>query len=84
MKFWVTMLVVIGCVPPSTEPDAGSDTGTIAPDALDVLDAGVPDTPDAPCITRLVQCGDTIIELCIPPQGCATYTCDGQNYGYCL
>lgn len=60
------------------------------PDAIE-FDASAPDVPadappDAPdCWRRVVvQCvPEELIQLCVPLDGCAFYTCAGEVYGYC-
>lgn len=61
-------------------PDAPLD----APADAAPLDATA-DAPDASgCWTHeYPQCGNEIYDLCVPLDGCAFYTCEGQSYGYC-
>lgn len=74
-----------GCVsegvagPDAGLPDAGAADVRVPQDAApdSVVDA------DACWGHEIVQCGNTLIDLCVPRMGCATYQCDGQWYGYC-
>ena len=73
----VAFMVLVACgdnIEPG--PDAGSSADARAIDA--VIDAA----PDAdPCwVKRLVTCGATIEELCVPYQGCVFPTCGGGGY----
>ncbi len=68
----VTLAACGDNLPPEPEPDAPADA---SPDA----------SPDAdPCWRRVVvECENTLIQLCVPHDGCAFYTCMGESYGYC-
>lgn len=55
-----------------------------AEDALPI-DAGVdaPADADACWMHRYPQCGNEILDVCVPYTGCVTYECEGQVFGYC-
>ncbi len=67
-----------------TDVDAAIATDTAVDCAtIDApTDAGV-DAGD-PCWTHVhPMCNGELLDLCVPYEGCATYTCNGLQYGYC-
>lgn len=76
----LALVLLVACTP-AIDTSSRVPARDAGPDSACSVDVS---PPDAACwMYEIVQCNDTLIQLCVPMTGCASYQCNGQWYGYC-